>query len=108
MGVQIQQTLNLAYLQPKTQTFVELLLVAVILHGQRAAATKRDEKVLVETFMRVRDTPQVARGLQYFLTKVVSRTDVAGGRAEEETVRWACGVAGDALAAIASAKITDE
>lgn len=102
------QTLNLAYLQPKTQMFVELLLITAILHGQRGSDTKRDEKALMETFVRVRDTPQVARGLQYFLKKVVSRTDVAGGRAEKETVRWACKVAGDALAAIASAKISDE
>lgn len=102
------QTLNLAYLQPKTQMFVELLLITVILHGQRGSDTKRDEKALMETFVTVRDTPQVARGLQYFLKKVVSKTDVAGGRAEKETVRWACTVAGDALAAIASAKISDE
>ena len=104
----VRQTLNLAYLQPKTQMFVELLLITVILHGQRASDTKKDEKALMETFMRVRDTPQVARGLQYFLKKVVSKTDIAGGKAEKETVRWACKVAGDALAAIASAKITDE
>ncbi len=61
----------------------------------------------METFLKVRETPQVARGLQYFLKKVVSKTDVAGGRAEGETVRWACKVAGDALAAIASETVTD-
>ncbi len=103
----MSQTLDLAYLQPKTRLFVELLLITVILHGQRAWRTKREERVLMETFLKVRETPQVARGLQYFLMKVVSKTDVAGGRAEGETVRWACRVAGDALAAIASATVTD-
>lgn len=88
--------------------FVELLLITIILHGQQASETKRDEKALMETFMKIKDTPQVARGLQYFLKKVVSKTDIAGGKAEKETVRWACKVARDALAAIASAKISDQ
>lgn len=46
------QNLNLAYLQPKTQLFVELLLITVILHGQRASTTKREEKVLMATFLK--------------------------------------------------------
>lgn len=62
----------------------------------------------MDIFMKTNDTPQVARGLQYFLKKIVSKTDVAGGRAEQETVRWACKVAGDALTVIASTKVSEE
>ncbi len=84
--------------------FVELLLITVCLHGQRNSDTKRDERPLMDVFMKAKDHPQIVGGLQYFLKKVVSRTDIAGGEAEKKTVRWACRVAGDALGAIASSK----
>lgn len=84
------------------------MLITVIVHSQRASETKRDEKALMDIFMKTKDTSQVARGLQYFLKKVVSNTDVAGGKAEKQTVRWGCKVAGDALTVIASTKVSEE
>lgn len=104
----ILQTLNLAYLQPKTRTFVELLLITVILHLQQGSERNRDEKPIMEVFLPSKDIPNLARGLQYFLKKVVSKTDVAGSRRDHETVRWGCKVAGDGLKYLMSSMITEE
>ncbi|KAI9707148.1 MAG: suppressor of glycerol defect [Candelina mexicana] len=100
----VLKTLNLAYLQPRTKTFIELLLITVITHSQRQSGTKRDEKPLLDIVMKVKDSPQMARGLQYFLKKVVSKTDVTNGDEDKATVRWGCRIAVDALTVIASAK----
>ena len=104
----ILQTLNLAYLQPKTQTFVELLLITVILHSQQGSESKRDEKPIMEVFFSLKDIPNLARGLQYFLKNVVSKTDVAGNRRDIETVRWGCKIAGDGLKVLTSSMVIEE
>jgi nucleolar MIF4G domain-containing protein 1 len=57
--------------------------------------------------MQVRGVPQMAIGLMYFLRRVVSKTDVAGGKAEKDTVRWGCRVAGDALRKIEMDKVAE-
>ncbi len=54
--------------------------------------------------MKVKDTPQMARGLQYFLKKVVSITDVVAQDEEKRVIKWGCRISVDALAVIASAK----
>jgi nucleolar MIF4G domain-containing protein 1 len=87
----------LAYLQTKTRTFIELLLITIFLQSQRNSENGRDERAVVEVFMQVKGVPQMAKGLIYFLKKVVSKTDVAGGKMEKNTVRWGCKVAGDTL-----------
>ncbi|KAI9830246.1 MAG: hypothetical protein M1819_005773 [Sarea resinae] len=97
LPIGVLKTLNFAYLQPKTRTFVELLLITAILYTQQKVEGQRDERRLMEVFGRVDETPQLANGLQYFLRKVVSKTDVAGSKADKETVRWGCKVAGEAL-----------
>lgn len=104
----ILQTLNLAYLQPKTRTFVELLLITVILHSQQGSESKRDEKPIMEVFLPSKDTSNLARGLQYFLQKVVSKTGVAGSRRDCDTVRWGCKVVGDGLKVSISSMLTEE
>lgn len=91
------KTLEFAYLQPKTRIFVELLLVTLILRLQKGAKDSRDETSVLEIFMQARGNPEMAKGLQYFLKKTVSKTDVAGTKADKETVRWGCRAARDAL-----------
>lgn len=50
----------------------------------------------------------MAKGLQYFLRKVVSKTDIAGTEADKETVKWGCKVARDALdVAVSSQMVVD-
>ncbi|KAA8647179.1 MIF4G domain-containing protein [Aspergillus tanneri] len=84
LNLGILKTLNFAYLQPKTHTFTELLLITVIQQSQRRKKSKdtgkesemKDEEKLMEIFIRTRDTPQMVKGLMYFLRKVVSKTDI--------------------------------
>lgn len=88
LSVTCLKTLNFAYLQPKTKTFVEILVVTIILQSQKSSGN-RDEKSLLNIFRAVEEAPQMIRGLQYFVKKVVSKADIAGDKSERETVRWA-------------------
>ncbi|KAF1848534.1 dihydrolipoyl dehydrogenase [Cucurbitaria berberidis CBS 394.84] len=85
------KNLNFPYLQPKTKTFVEVLLVTTILESLKASRTKdkRDERAVREVFVEVDSAPEMIAGLQFFLKKTVSKSDIVEG-AEKETVRWAC------------------
>ncbi|KAA6411236.1 MAG: glycerol defect 1 suppressor [Lasallia pustulata] len=107
-GLGVLKTLNLAYLQSKIRTFVELMLITVIVHSQQGLENRRNEKPLMNIFLKLEQTPQLVRGLQYFLKKVVGKTDVASSRKDKETVKWGCKIAGTALTAIASSKVADE
>ncbi|KAE8374282.1 hypothetical protein BDV26DRAFT_296135 [Aspergillus bertholletiae] len=104
----ILKTLNFAYLQPKSKTFVEILLISVIQQSQKQKRSKKhakksddekDEKALMEIFIRTRETPHIAKGLIYFLRKVVAKSDVVSGK-ELKLVKWGCNVAVDALKAV--------
>ncbi|KAI9843116.1 MAG: suppressor of glycerol defect [Thelocarpon superellum] len=97
LGLGVLKHLDWAYLHPRTRMFVELLLITLLRESQPQAPTTRDETTVRDIFSRVQDQASLARGLQYFLSKVVRRTDVAGTKAEKETVVWACGVAIEAL-----------
>ncbi|KAL3468489.1 hypothetical protein BJX64DRAFT_7100 [Aspergillus heterothallicus] len=109
----ILKTLNFAYLQSKTKTFVELLMISIIQQSQKqkkkskkskknqdksdADDSEFDEKALVEIFMRTRDTPQIVKGCIFFLRKVVARTDIVASKKEARMVKWGVRVAVDAL-----------
>ncbi|KAF2088479.1 hypothetical protein K490DRAFT_3462, partial [Saccharata proteae CBS 121410] len=97
LSMSVLKTLNFAYLQPKTQAFTEVLLATVILRTQKQSADQRDEKALLDAVMTTKDAPQMARGLQYFFKKVISKTDIAASKSERETVRWGSMAAADAL-----------
>lgn len=109
LNLGILKTLNFAYLQQKTSTFAELLLITTIQQSQKSKRGKknkekksagdeepRDEQALMEIFLRTRDTPQVIKGLMYFLRKVVSKSDIVSEK-DQKVVRWGCKVAVDAL-----------
>ena len=104
----ILKNLNLAYLQQRTRMFVEVLTVAAILHLQQASDGFRDEKRLLDLFLKPKEMPDMAGGLQYFLKKIVRKTDIAGSKSEMETVKWACKAAGDALMGLATQRVVDE
>lgn len=78
------------------------MMIAIILHSQKGAGGSREESRVIETFVQANGNPAMARGLQRFLKKTVSRTDVAGTEADNETVKWGCGVARNALDAVVS------
>jgi nucleolar MIF4G domain-containing protein 1 len=99
LGLGVLKKLNLTYLQPKTKTFVEVIMITILLQSQKGSKI-RDEEAVVGVFLKVKDEKQLIRGLQYFLRKVVAKTDIAGGKEEKGTVKWACKVAGDTLEAV--------
>lgn len=83
------KNLNFAYLQPKTKTFVEVVLVTTIMESLKGAKDKRNERAVREVFVEVDQAPEMIAGLQYILKKVVSKTPIVEG-AEKETIQWAC------------------
>ncbi|KAI5290750.1 suppressor of glycerol defect [Ascosphaera aggregata] len=107
----ILKVLNFAYLQEKTKMFVEVLLVTVILEtykhkksiafaGKTAASQtgkNLEGKALIDVFAKVRETPQIATGLIYFLRQVVSKTDVVTSKKEMTAVKTGSKVALDTL-----------
>ncbi len=103
-----KKVLDFPYLQPKTSIFVELMIIAIILHSQKGAGGSRDESKVIETFVQANGNTGLARGLQRFLKKTVSKTDVAGTKADNETVRWGCIIARNALDAVVSSGIVEE
>ncbi|KAF2631646.1 dihydrolipoyl dehydrogenase [Macroventuria anomochaeta] len=89
LSVTCLKNLNFPYLQPKTKTFVEIMLVTAILETQKGAKGERNETALLQTFVEVDQAPEMVAGLQFFLKKVVSKTDIVE-KSEKETVKWAC------------------
>lgn len=82
---------------------MEILLITTILHSQQGSQSSdksRNEKVLLDIFLKPKEIPEMAGGLRYFLKKVVSKTDVAGSKADQATVKWGCRVACDTLLAM--------
>jgi nucleolar MIF4G domain-containing protein 1 len=108
----ILKNLNFAYLQPKTTTFMEVLIISIIQQSQKAKKKKKslktvttgepekNEEALMQIFLRVKETPHIAKGLIYFVRKVVAKSDIVSPE-ELKLVRWGCNVAADALKAVA-------
>ncbi|EQL29902.1 hypothetical protein BDFG_07586 [Blastomyces dermatitidis ATCC 26199] len=117
----ILKVLDFAYLQPKTKTFVELLLVTVMVQTQQKRLRKLrrneqapsgskeadgeefDEKALADVFMRTRETPQIVPRLIYFIRKVVAKTDIVASKKEKRIVKWASNIALDTLKVVSRA-----
>ena len=91
------KNLNFPYLQPKTRTFIEVLLVTTILDTQRGSKNQQnDNKALLEVFIEVDQAPEMIAGLQYFMKKTVAKTDIVEKR-EKEIVKWGCQAVMDML-----------
>lgn len=101
LSLTVLKNLDMSYLPTKTKSFLEILLITVFLQSQRQAPNKRDEQAVTVLIERIRSTPGLIRGLQYFIREVVTRTDVAGGNEERATVKWACRIAGGFLDGLA-------
>lgn len=106
--------MHFAYLRPKTKTFIELLFITIILNLQGGSAKddkdknrENDKQAITELFLGCKGTPGLATGLQYFMKKVVSKTDVAGTKVDRETVKWGCKVAQSALRALTSNTVAE-
>ncbi len=89
LSITCLKNLNFPYLQPRTKTFVEIMLVTAILETQKGAKGERKEVPLLQTFVEVDQAPEMVAGLQFFLKKVVSKTDIVQ-KSEKETIKWGC------------------
>ncbi|KAJ4383352.1 hypothetical protein N0V86_001399 [Didymella sp. IMI 355093] len=89
LSITCLKNLNFPYLQPKTKTFVEIVLVTAILETQKGAKDEKKETSLLQTFVEVDQAPEMVAGLQFFLKKVVSKTDIVE-KSEKETIKWGC------------------
>jgi len=66
------------------------LLVTIILQCKKQNADKRVNSNLTTVFRMACDLPQLAAGLQYFLGKVVMKTDLVKDGAEQVLVKAGC------------------
>jgi len=108
LSLDILKRLDFGLLQPKTQIFVEVLFITVILHSQHGSEDRRNEKALLDIFLKPKQISEMAIGMRYFLKKVVRKSDIAGSKLEKEMIKWACTVVGDALSVIATHTMTEE
>ncbi|KAK4246346.1 hypothetical protein C7999DRAFT_33236 [Corynascus novoguineensis] len=90
LGLVVLKRLNLLYLQKKTRDFVEVMLVNVLLECQ---ANDRSEETIAKVFGGVQAALDLARGLQYFLKKVVRKSDLAGGKKNTKLLKEGCKMA---------------
>ncbi len=97
LGLGVLKNLNLAYLQPSMQTFVEILLTTTILQAGKADDAVSCEKALMSIYTSPKEMPEMARGLHYFIKKFVSGSDVTGDKHDRIVLKWGCKVAGKAL-----------
>jgi nucleolar MIF4G domain-containing protein 1 len=102
LSLTVLKTLNLAYLKEQARTFVELLLVVVILQSQEAVSNSHDENILRTTFGKVVDAPQIIDALQIFIKKVVARSDLVASQKERATLIWGSKIAVDTLKTLGS------
>jgi hypothetical protein len=101
------KNLNFPYLQPKTRTFVEVLLVTSMLETQKGSKDRNNNKALLEVFVEVDQAPEMIAGLQYVLKKVIAKTTIIEKR-EKETVKWACTAVTDMLMRVLSTTTMEE
>ncbi|KUL82235.1 hypothetical protein ZTR_09290 [Talaromyces verruculosus] len=117
LNLAILKNLNFAYLQPKTSTFVEVLIITVFQttapsstrkskstdQKKKKAETEEELKdkqalLLTRIFAQTHQTaPHIVKGLIYFIRKVVAKSDIVASSREKKLVKWGCGIAVNAL-----------
>ncbi|KAK0713823.1 hypothetical protein B0T26DRAFT_678107 [Lasiosphaeria miniovina] len=99
LGLPVLKCLNLPYLQSNTRAFVEIMLIATLLECQ-TSETPRD--AIAAAFKTAETAPPLARGLQWFMKKVIRKSDLAGSKENAEHVKEACKIAESVLEAVLS------
>ncbi len=92
IGLNVLKCLNMAYLRPKTRAFVEVLLITLFEECQLRGGSGAIRKV----FTPVRGEVELARGMRYFLRKVVRRSTLVA-KTEAAKIGRACEVAANVL-----------
>lgn len=101
MSIAVLKTLDFAYLQPKTRTFVEVLLTTVLLQVRKKGSSGYTPAV-ASVFTHAQEAPNMVQGLQYFLRTAVAKAEIANSKGERSIVKKGCKVAVEALSAEAA------
>jgi nucleolar MIF4G domain-containing protein 1 len=91
------KTLNFAYLQPKTNTFTEVLLTRILIKMMKISKGSKWELSVNEVFSKAQEVPNMVQGLRYFMQKVVRKAEIATGKKERKAVKDGCVAAIEAL-----------
>jgi nucleolar MIF4G domain-containing protein 1 len=99
LGLTVLKCLNLPYLQAKTKAFVEVLVITAFMdsYKQGKDGTDGSRPVIERIVGGVADSPELSRGLLWFIKKVVRKSDLAGGKEEGKKLKKACTIAVEAL-----------
>jgi nucleolar MIF4G domain-containing protein 1 len=98
LGLAVLKCLNLPYLQAKTRAFVEVLVITAFMESYKQGKGEDGSRAVVERIMKsVADTPELSRGMLWFLKKVIRKSDLAGGKEEGKKLKKACAIAVDVL-----------
>lgn len=84
------KTLNFAFTQPKTTTFLEVLLTTIILSLQKKSKKSKWELSLPDIFGKAQDVPDMIQGLRYFIENVVARGEIAKDKKERKLIKKGC------------------
>lgn len=97
----------------KTRVFLEILLVTILLQTEsKASAAKKRSSTTALPLSTILGTasahPQVVTGLQWFLRKVVAKTDLAKDARERDILKAKCKEAVSVLITAGQGGIEDE
>ena len=84
------QNLNLAYLQPKIKSFVEIFLVTLFVDIYSKDDKEKSKQRTESIFMVCKEMPAMASGLRVFLKKTVKQSDLIRSSGEKKAVREGC------------------
>ena len=103
LSVGMLKCLNFPYLQSKARAFVEVLLITAILGCTNPGEAEENgvETAIGKLFgPSLQDTPELCRSLQWFIKKVVRKSDLARGMGAAKKLKGACAMADRALAIV--------
>lgn len=100
------QTLNFAYLQPKTKSFLQVMILTALKTVQQKGKEGGDSTTaIVGLFANAKEAPQVIAGLQYFLLKETSVRDFATNASERKSLKAAVKTSVETLAVLDSSRV---
>lgn len=98
LPISVLKILKLSSLQPSTMNFMEPFFITVLLSCRKE---KKLNTGKVRSVFNVRDSPDLARGIGFFLNKHIRVSDLAGSQADTTMLKKACTVAEKQLASTA-------
>ncbi|KAL1865247.1 hypothetical protein VTK73DRAFT_5430 [Phialemonium thermophilum] len=109
LGLNVLKCLNMPYLQTRTRSFVEVLLISSLLDCFEAGKDGKidAEAAIGKMIATLGDAPELCRGLQWFFKKVMRKSDLIGSKTEAKTLKTACTIAERALEATLVAEALD-